>query len=143
MNAADALAASEAAKDAAEAALQARVAEYRARATPEALLEAELRGFADAAGARARLDLEIAAQVARGEREVRGFSVHNGQRFSRLDPLGVTYMTALTRRLRRYLDEDGFTVSCELSDYVTCGATPGARPRTFEYLIGAWAEVRW
>lgn len=160
MNAAEARAATEAARDAAEAGLQARVAKYRAKATPEALLEATERGRRSAVGERELLDKHVATAVAKGEREVRNYSAHHGAMISEFDAVGVAYMTAYGEALRDLLVADGFTVRYDATRFVSSGwrtqdapkgidlttFPPGevrAEPRTFEWLVGATFTISW
>lgn len=142
MTAAEARSQSNALVEGAEAALQARIAGYRAAATPEAIARELEKVPAIVRFNRRVLDKAIAKAIKTGENVVRHFRIGPETHTSQFDPLAGQFWATAGSLFHDELLAEGFSVKYRTTRYVVCGE-PEPRPKTWEYLIGHEFDVSW
>jgi len=132
-------------KNVAEAAFQSRIKYYHTCSTEERVAEEMKRVSNLIIKKRGELELQIRSHASRGLREIRNFQIHDWP-ISEFDPVSITVLEEAVDQFEKALTKKGFQVKTRIYKYY--GGQPfdgegSTSPITFEWKMGAVAEVKW
>lgn len=132
-------------KEAAEAALQSRLAYYRTADTEERMVEEMAKCAEHLREKRKELDTQIRISSSVGQTKARLHKFHN-RAISEFDPVGITVLEKTLEEFKNSLIKDGFKVAAKTYKYylgIPFDTDTDVSPYTWEYKIGAEVEVEW